>query len=74
MLQSGAGVVSAAAWRFPGLLMAASHYGIPSFPIVKFVIYHVTAWILLKLSLHSIFPPFPFFSNSVADGGGDLGC
>ncbi len=43
----------------PQPLMAASHYGIPSFPIVKFVIYHVTAWVPLKLTLPSILPPFP---------------
>lgn len=58
---AGAVVVSAAARHTPApsYLMAASYYGIPSFPIVKFVIYHTTAWIPLRLTLPSILPPLP---------------
>ncbi len=52
----------------PTPLMAALHYSIPSFPIVKFVIYHVTAWVPLKLTL----PLLSFLSTSFSDGSDAL--
>lgn len=69
--------VCAAALSVAAPLMAASHYGIPSFPIVKFVIYHVTAWSPLKrhtsLRLSSSLRPPPMVSEGVArDGDGVL--